>query len=112
MSLLKMFALVFMMMCTVEMGRIFFLIALVNGYPVPQPVDAQYSCPDNCVCGYGVNKCWVNGCEDGIATVYAPELYIYGPLCYLQRQFIREFVSPQTYIILADEYCEDLENCV
>ena len=69
-------------------------------------------CPDSCYCDEMSSICYLETCQDEIASLYTNEIQIYGHLCRNHRDLLKDDVYKETVIVLYDDYCMDLNYCL
>ena len=75
-------------------------------------VATASACPGTCQCDEVVTTCYLWTCEIELPYIYTSELNIHGRLCSHHRRQLHEDTYKTTIIILHDDYCLNLENCL
>ena len=86
------------------MQLLFIILSTLIGYAT--------SCPFNCVCEEVTTTCSLYDCDDELPFYFTSKMEIYGKLCPSHRHHLKQEVFEQTIILLHDDVCEDISNCL
>ena len=68
-------------------------------------------CSDSCICNSIASTCFLTQCKDLLPYYFTNEITLYGQLCDNHRQELHNNYK-ETSIILKNDYCKGLQNCV